>query len=156
MSLAEVMGLDAARPQVKIYAIVRLEGDGHGVKVRFHRPQERTGHRFARIGTLPHQRRDQYGDFAQRQDVIDVDVRQGASRHARRERFVGILNDRHAARLFDRAKSRSAVIERSSENDPDDARSKVTGRRPKQRIDRRPHAVFRRAVDDAGAIALDG
>ena len=66
-----------------------------------------------------------------------------------------ILGDRDAARLLDRREPRGPVVERSGQHDADRARPERSRGRSKQRIDRGPHAVLRRAVQEADAIVLE-
>ena len=110
----------------------------HGVEVRM----VRSGQPGRRV--FLHERADQGADVAQCHHVIDPAGRDGAARHAGRERLVGILRDRHAAAFTHRGNPRRAVIERARENHANHARAVDTRGRPKERIDGGPDAILRR------------
>ena len=125
--------------------ILAAQRERHDAQVGLHRVEVRMvrrGQPGRRI--LLHERADQRADVAECHHVIDPAGRDGAARHAGRERLVGILRDRHAAAFTDRGNPRRAVVERPRQNHADHTRAVDTCGRSEERIDGGPHAVLGR------------
>ena len=87
--------------------------------------------------------------------AIDGDVPDRAERHARDERFVGMLRDRDAAARLDRGEAARAVVETARHHDADDTRPVGFRGRAKQRIDGGTETVLARAVRETHEALLD-
>src|SRR5207253_1188496 len=80
---------------------------------------------------------EQLGQIRRSDAVIDGDALERVRGHAAADRIGRILDDRYAARLFDRLQPGGAVVQRAAEDDTDDARTEMVRGGSEQRIDRR-------------------
>src|SRR5438067_8257185 len=78
--------------------------------------------------------------------MIDRDVFDGTCGHARKQGVRWLLDNRGATAQLDREQTRRAIVERTRQDDADDAAAVETCRRSKEWIDRGAMAVLARAA----------
>src|SRR5581483_12418110 len=90
-----------------------------------------------------------------RNSMVNLDVLQRAFGHSSNERIRGVLDNRHAAAIFDCPKPGRAIVQRTAQNDADDARAIGIGGGTEERINRGTKAIFARTFGDANAPRFD-
>ena len=138
--------------------VMRSQGIGAGAlwsrRFRFPRP---CPWRFARatVAIVHEQPHDDSGHLFDRQHVVDSAAAHRIQRHRRGLRFIGILNHRHAPRLFNQSQPMGAVGHMAGQDDADRAGAVVLGRCSKERIDGWAETVLARAVGKTDVAAVD-
>src|SRR5215510_15942980 len=89
---------------------------------------------------------EKLADVLKGEAIIDVDVAERASGHARDFRLIGILNDRDAAAPLDLPEASSAIRQVSRQDYACDERAVDLSGTAKQRIDGGPGMVLSRAL----------
>ena len=101
------------------------------------------------VGRFGHEANEGRSDLGDRQGEVDVVSSQCVLRHHRDTRVTGILNDRGAPGVFDRAQALGTVAAAARKDDSDGAGATPGRHRPERHVDRRSGEVDGRSCGHA-------